>query len=332
MLDYIVRRILLMVPTLFVISVLSFAIIQLPPGDYLTSYMANLSQMGEQSSQEVVEALRVRYGLDKPVYIQYLKWIGGVLRGDLGQSFIYRQPVSELIWQRLGFTVTISVLTMLLTWAIAVPLGIYSATHQYKFFDYFFTFLGFIGMSTPGFLLALVMLYVSWRVFGTSVGGLFSDEFIAAPWSLEKFWDMLCHMWVPVAVLAVGGTAVLVRQIRANLLDQLKMPYVEMARARGLSEGRLLVKYPLRIAINPLVSSIGWMLPELISGSLIVAMVLSLPTTGPLLISALMQQDMHLAGSFVLILSVLTVIGTLISDILLAIVDPRIRFGKNDDG
>lgn len=327
MLTYILRRLVIMIPTLFMISILTFVVIQLPPGDYLTTYVANLQQTGETADEAVIESLRARYGLDKPLPLQYLKWITGVVQGDFGQSFSYNKPVRELIWERLGLTVTISLITLVFTWIIAIPIGIYSATHQYRFFDYFFTFLGFIGMSAPGFMVALVLLYVSYAVFGTSVGGLFSEPFLDAAWSWAKVGDLLRHIWVPVAVLAVGGTAGLIREVRANLLDQLEMPYVVTARAKGLSEWRLLIKYPVRIAVNPIVSTIGWMLPGLLSGSVIVDIVLSLPTSGPLLLNALQEQDMYLAGSFVMLLSTLTVIGTLISDILLAWVDPRIRFG-----
>jgi len=327
MLAYIIKRLLVAIPTLLLISIISFVIIQLPPGDYLTTYIANLAQTGETTDEAVIESLRARYGLDKPLPVQYIKWIGGVLHGDFGQSFSLNKPVRELIWERLALTMAIALLTIVCTWIIAVPIGIYSATHQYKFFDYFFTFLGFIGMSTPAFLFALILMWISYTVFGTSVGGLFSDAQAAAPWSWAKVADLLRHIWVPVTVLAVGGTADLIRLVRANLLDQLEMPYVVTARAKGLSEWRLLLKYPVRIAINPIVSTIGWMLPGLISGSVIVDMVLSLPTTGPLMLNALMEQDMYLAGSFILILSTLTVVGTLISDILLAWVDPRIRFG-----
>lgn len=327
MLVYIVRRILIMIPTLFAISMISFIVIQLPPGDYLTTYIANLQQTGETLHEAEIASLRAQYGLDKPLYVQYGKWMWGVVHGDLGQSFSYKKPVTQLIGERLGLTVTISLITMLCTWLIAIPIGIYSATHQYKFFDYFFSFIGFIGMSAPGFMLALFMLYISYSVFGTSIGGLFSDAYIDAPWSLAKTGDLLRHIWVPVAVLAVGGTAGLIREVRANLLDQLEMPYVVTARAKGLSEWRLLLKYPVRIAINPVVSTIGWMLPGLVSGSVIVDIVLSLPTSGPLYLNALQDQDMYLAGSFVMIFSTLTVIGTLISDILLAWLDPRIRFG-----
>ena len=331
MTTYIIRRVLIMIPTLFLISVISFTIIQLPPGDYLTTYIANLAQTGETVDEARIESLRARYGLDKPLYQQYVLWIWKILRhGDFGQSFSLNKPVKELIWERLALTIVISLLAICVTWILAIPIGIYSATHQYKISDYIFTFFAFIGMATPGFLLALVVMNIAYTQFGISVGGLFSNEFIDAPWSWGKVVDLLQHVWIPVAVLAVAGTGGMVRTMRANLLDQLEMPYVVTARAKGLSEWRLLLKYPVRIAINPIVSTIGWMLPMLVSGSTIVAMVLSLPTTGPLMLNALMEQDMYLAGSFILMLSTLTVIGTLISDLLLAWVDPRIRFGGQE--
>jgi peptide/nickel transport system permease protein len=328
MLAYTLNRLLGMIPTLFLISVISFVIIQLPPGDFLTTMAANLSQTGETVDQARLEALRVRYGLDKPLYVQYLKWIWGVVRGDFGESFALNKPVKQLIWERLGLTMTIAILAILLTWAIAVPIGIYSATHPHTFFDTFFTLVGFTGMATPGFLLALLLMYFSYAYFGISVGGLFSDAMVDAPWSWAKVVDLLQHIWVPVCVLAVGSTAGLIREIRANLLDQLEMPYVVTARAKGLPEWRLILKYPVRIAINPMISTLGWMLPHLVSGSVIVDMVLSLQTTGPMMLSALMDQDMYLAGSFVFLLSCLTVIGTLISDLLLVWVDPRIKFER----
>jgi len=328
MLTYILRRILIMIPTLIVISVISFFIIQLPPGDYLTSLVAQMEERGEQVDQDRIAALRKRYGLDRPVCVQYWKWISGVVVGDFGQSFALNKPVGKLIWDRLGLTVSIALLTIVLTWIIAIPIGIYSATHQYTFFDYLFTFLGFIGMATPPFLLALLVMYFAYAKLDISVGGLFSDQFVGMPWTWARLADFLKHVWIPVAVLAVGSTAGLIRTVRANLLDQLEMPYVVTARAKGLSPCRLLLKYPVRIAINPVVSTIGWMLPRLVSGSVIVAWVLSLPTTGTLMLPALFNQDMYLAGSFIMLLSALTVIGTLISDILLAWVDPRIRFER----
>jgi len=330
MLTYIVRRILIMIPTLVLISIVSFMIIQLPPGDYLTSWIAQMEETGESVDEAQIASLRNRYGLDRPMYVQYWKWISGVVVGDFGQSFALRKPVSTLIWERLGLTMGISLLAIVLTWIIAIPIGIYSATHQYTIFDYLFTFLGFVGMATPPFLLALVMMYFAYAKLGISVGGLFSDEFIGEAWTWAKLTDFLQHVWIPVVVLAVSSTAGLIRTVRANLLDQLEMPYVVTARAKGLPTWRLILKYPVRVAINPVVSTIGWMLPRLVSGSVIVAMVLSLPTTGPLMLSALFDQDMYLAGSFVLLLSTLTVIGTLISDILLAWVDPRIRFGSQE--
>lgn len=330
MLTYIVRRILIMIPTLVLISIVSFMIIQLPPGDYLTSWIAQMQETGESVDEAQIASLRNRYGLDRPMYVQYWKWISGVVVGDFGQSFALRKPVSTLIWERLGLTMGISLLAIVLTWIIAIPIGIYSATHQYTVFDYLFTFLGFVGMATPPFLLALVVMYFAYTKLGVSVGGLLSDELIGQPWTWAKFADFLKHVWIPVAVLAVSSTAGLIRTVRANLLDQLEMPYVVTARAKGLPTWRLILKYPVRVAINPVVSTIGWMLPRLVSGSVIVAMVLSLPTTGPLMLTALFDQDMYLAGSFVLLLSTLTVIGTLISDILLAWVDPRIRFGSHE--
>lgn len=328
MFSFIFRRFLVLIPTLFIVSVVSFFLIQLPPGDYLTTMAANLSETGEPVDAARMAALKVRYGLDQPMPIQYLKWMGGVLHGNFGESFALEKPVGTLIWERLGLTISIALTTILLTWLIALPIGIYSATHPYSLSDTFFTFLGFIGMATPSFLLALVLMYVSYTHFGTSVGGLFSDAMIDAPWSWAKVIDLLKHLWVPVAVLAVGSTAGLIREIRANLLDQLEMPYVVTARAKGLPEWRLVLKYPVRVAINPMISTLGWMLPQLISGSVIVDIVLSLQTTGPLMLTALLDQDMYLAGSFVFLLSCLTVLGTLISDLLLAWVDPRIRFGK----
>ncbi|MBI5091676.1 MAG: ABC transporter permease [Candidatus Hydrogenedentes bacterium] len=326
MLTFLARRILIMIPTLFIISIVSFFIIQLPPGDFLTSYVANLAQTGEQVDEAQIAALRARYGLDEPFYVQYGKWMSGVMVGDFGRSFAQNRPVSELIWERLWLTVALALVTVVFTWIIAVPMGIYSATHQYSLWDNVFAFIGFMGMSFPSFSLALILLYFSYTWFGTSVGGLFSPEYVDAPWSALKVFDLFTHIWVPVAILAVEGTAGLMREIRANLLDQLEMPYVITARAKGLSEWRLLLKYPVRVAINPMISSLGWMLPGLVSGSVIVSMVMNLPTTGPLLLTALQDQDMYLAGSFVFLLSVLTVIGTLVSDILLAWVDPRIRF------
>jgi len=328
MLGFILRRILIMIPTLVLISIISFVIIQLPSGDYLTSYIAQMQETGEAVDQATVASLRQQYGLDKPLYYQYLKWMWGVVRGDFGQSFAHNKPVKTLIWERLGLTFVIALLSIVLSWAIAIPIGIYSALRQYKVSDYLFTFFGFIGMATPPFLLALLVMVIAYRLTGLPPGGLVSDELIGQPMSWAKFVDFLKHVWVPVMVLGVASTAGLIRVMRANLLDQLEMPYVVTARAKGLPLWRLILKYPVRIAINPVVSTIGWMLPRLVSGSAIVAVVLNLPTTGPLMLNALMDQDMFLAGSFILMLSTLTVIGTLVSNILLAWVDPRIRFER----
>ena len=328
MMRYLSRRVLTMVPLLLIISVAAFVIIQLPPGDYLTSYIASLQASGEEVNLERVERLRQQYGLDQPMYVQYLKWVSGILQGDLGRSFIYNRPVTELIWARLGWTVLIVGLSLVASWAVAIPIGIYSAVKQYGVTDYVVTFLGFFGMAAPPFLLALLVMMVASRWFGLSLGGLFSAQYQDAPWSVMKLLDLANHLVVPVLVLGVAGTGATIRTIRANLLDQLHMPYVEAARARGLSEWRLLLKYPVRLAINPLISSIGGVLPALVSGSVIVAVVLNIPTVGPLLLEALLSQDMFLAGSLVMILAFLTMVGTIISDVLLAWLDPRIRFGK----
>ncbi len=329
MLQYVVRRVLYMIPTLFVISIVSFVIIQLPPGDYLTSLVATMASTGETVDRAQLVALEQRYGLGQPIYVQYWKWISGILlRGDFGQSFEWNQPVSALIWGRLGLTFVISLVTLLFTWVVAFPIGIYSAVRQYSLGDYLFTIVGYIGLAIPNFLLALVLMYVAFKFFNQSVGGLFSPEFQDAPFSLAKVWDLLKHLWIPVVIIGTAGTAGLIRIMRANLLDELHKPYVVTARAKGLSENRLLLKYPVRMALNPFVSTLGWTLPTLVSGAAIVSIVLSLPTTGPLLFRALMSQDMYLAGSFILMLSTLTVIGTLISDILLAWLDPRIRYER----
>lgn len=330
MIAYIIRRILLMIPTLVAISIISFIIIQLPPGDFLTTYVAQLSASGETVDQAELEALKERFGLDEPLYKQYLKWASNFIHGDFGHSFEWNKPVSELIGERLSLTVTISVFTILFTWAIALPIGIYSAVRQYSWMDYFLTIIGFIGLATPNFLFALVMLWVSYAYLGLSIGGLFSPEYAEAPWNFAKFVDLMKHLWIPVVIVGTSHTAKFIRIIRGNLLDELRKPYVTTARAKGLSEIHLIMKYPVRVAINPLVSTIGWTLPELVSGIAITAVVLNLPTTGPLLLSALLSQDMQLAGTFIMLLSFLTVVGTLVSDILLAWVDPRIRFGSRE--
>jgi peptide/nickel transport system permease protein len=325
MLTYIARRLLLLIPTVFVISVVSFVIIQLPPGDFLTAYVSNLESQGQFVDQSAVQALRQQYGLDQPKYVQYLKWVGGMLHGNFGQSFQWRQPVADLIWDRLGLTLALSSASVLLIWAVAFPVGIYSAIRQYSPGDYLFTFLSFVGLGVPSFLLALVVMWFAFSRFGITVGGLFSPEYANSPWDVGRLVDFAQHLWIPMVVLGIGGTAGLIRIMRANLLDELQRPYVDTARAKGLAERTLILKYPVRMALNPFVSTVGWTLPGLVSGSVIVSVVLNLPTTGPLLLNALLSQDMYLAGAIVLLLSILTVLGTLISDLLLAGLDPRIR-------
>ena len=326
MLVYIVRRVLFMIPTVIAISIISFAIIQLPPGDFLTSYVAGLRQQGENIDDSELASLRARYGLGQPVYVQYAKWVSGiVLRGDWGQSMEWQKPVKELIWERLGLTMVLSFSALLVSWFIAIPIGVYSATHQYSWLDYVMSTFSFIGLGTPGFLLALIILFLAQSRLGLNVGGLFSDEYVLAPWNWAKVVDMLKHIWIPMLILAFNSTAGNIRITRANLLDELNKPYVETARAKGVKENKLIWKYPVRVALNPFFSTVGWSLASLVSGATLIAIVLSLQTTGPMMLRALTSQDMYLAGSFLFLLSSLTVIGTLISDILLALVDPRIR-------
>ncbi|MBN1370548.1 MAG: ABC transporter permease [Anaerolineaceae bacterium] len=327
MLSFIFRRILAMIPTLFLASIVAFVIIQLPPGDFATSYMANLAAMGDTVSQDTLENLREAYGLDQPVMIQYYKWITGIIfRGDYGLSFEHREPVSSLIWDRIWLTMWLSLVSVLLTWIIAFPIGIYSAVKQYSAGDYIFTLIGFIGVSVPAFLVALVLMYLQFKYLGQTTSGLFSDEYISAAWSWARVKDLLAHLWLPALILGLSGTAELIRILRANLLDELRRPYVITARAKGLPEWKAILKYPVRLALNPFVSTLGWILPGLISGSIILSQVMNLPTTGPLLLRSLQSQDMYLAGSMILVLSVATVLGTFVSDILLALLDPRIRY------
>jgi peptide/nickel transport system permease protein len=325
MVAYIVRRIFLAVITVFAVSVLSYIIIQLPPGDYITSYIAQMAGSGSIVSQEEAENLRQLYGLDQPEYVQYMRWMGQVVRGNFGQSMEWRRPVAEVIGDRMALTIILSVAAVLFTWVLALPMGIYSAVRQYSPGDYIITFIGFIGLAVPNFLLALVLMYFGFAYFNTNIGGLFSEEYIDAPWSLARIWDLLKHLTLPALILALGGTASLIRIMRANLLDELRKPYVVTARAKGLPERKLLFKYPVRVALNPFVSTIGYIFPYIVSGSIIVSLVLSLPTVGPLLLKALIAQDMFLAGTIILLLGVMTVIGTLISDLLLLWIDPRIR-------
>jgi peptide/nickel transport system permease protein len=326
MAQYIAKRTVFMIPTVFIISILTFIIIQLPPGDFVSTMVANSAAQGQNIDAAEIQALRARYGLGEPIHVQYFKWVTGLLQGDLGFSYTFNEPAKSLIAGRLGFTVLISFSALLMTWAIAFPIGIYSAVRKYSVGDYTFTLLGFLGLAIPDFLIALVMMYIAFKYFGQSVGGLFSEQYIDAPWSLAKLADLGGHLWIPMVIIGTAGTAGLIRILRANLLDELFKPYVITARSKGVSERKLLLKYPVRIALNPFISTIGWSLPALFSGETIVGVVLSLPTIGPLLLNALKAQDMYLAGSIILILSVLTVIGTLISDILLAWNDPRIRY------
>ena len=326
MLEYVLRRLAVMVLVLVAVSVCGFAVIQLPPGDFLTDYLAALQMRGTSVDQAEIEALRHQYGLDRPLYAQYLRWMSKIVRGDMGWSFSYRRPVSDLLRERLPMTVLISVLSLLFVYVVAVPIGIYSATHQYSVADYGFTVFGFIGLATPNFLLALVLMLGFFYLFDLNIGGLFSIQYVNAPWSFAKFLDLLAHLPVPIIVLGTAGTAGLIRVLRGSLLDELSKQYVITARAKGVAEPRLLFKYPVRVAVNPIISTVGWLLPEIVSGETIVAIVLGLPTIGPLVFTSLLSQDMFLAGSTIMLLSFLTIVGTLISDLLLVLVDPRIRF------
>jgi len=329
MLQYIIKRLLLLPFLLFVFSIIAFILIQAPPGDFLTSYIAELAASGSSIERAQIDALRTLYGLDQPYYIQYIKWVSRLLTGDLGFSLDWQKPISELIGERLALTLALGIGTFIFTWMVAIPIGILSATKQYSFFDYFFTVFNYIGVATPTFMTALVLMWIAFKYYGLSITGLFSPEYIDATWSLERTLDLLKHLWLPVVILGMDGTARLARVMRANLLDELKKPYMEMARAKGLSEWRLVMKYPVRLALNPLVSTIGWYLPLIFSGSVIVATVMNLPTIGPMLLRALISQDMYLAGTIILIYMILAIIGTLISDILLAWLDPRIRMEDN---
>lgn len=325
MLGYLANRFLTMLGTLAVISVLVFTVIQLPPGDYLTTYIAELKAEGESVTDDKVAFLREQYGLDKPLPLQYLNWVGGLLHGDLGYSFEYALPVREVVGDRLFLTLILNFLTVVFIYAVSFPIGVYIATHQYSAADHSLSFLGYIGLATPNFLLALILLYISNSLFGVSIGGLMDPVYVDAPWSPGKVGSLLTHLVVPVLVIGTAGTAGMIRRLRANLLDELQKPYVTTARAKGLGEGKILRKYPMRAVLNPFVSDIGTLLPQVVSGSVIVSAVMSLPTTGPMLLSSLRSQDMYLAGSFLMFLAVLTVVGMLVSDVLLAVIDPRIR-------
>ncbi|MCX7346719.1 MAG: ABC transporter permease [Alphaproteobacteria bacterium] len=325
MLKYILWRIAVMIPTLLIISALIFTIIELPPGDYFESYIAELKAQGENVNTEQIDALRAQYGFDQPVVIRYFDWVWGMLHGDFGYSFEYQLPVNEVVGDRLWLTMLVSFVTIVFTWLIAFPIGIYSATHQYSWGDYGLTFLGLLGLAIPNFMLALILMYFANIWFGTSIGGLMDREFLAEPMSWAKAKSIMSHLWIPVVIVGTAGTAGMIRRLRANLLDELRKQYVTTAKAKGVPPMRALVKYPLRMSLNFFIADIGSILPAIISGAEITAIVLSLETTGPMLIRALQSQDMYLAGSFLMFLAFLTVIGVLISDLALAALDPRIR-------
>ena len=323
---FIARRLLGMIPFIILVSIAVFLLIKLTPGDFVSNYAASLAASGETVDDAMLADLRTRLGLDQPLLIQYWDWISGVIQGDFGFSFQWQQPVVSLIGERIGLTLILSVSTLFFTWAIALPIGVYSAVRRYSFGDYVFTMVGFVGLAVPGFLMALILMFVGVSVFHTDVGGLFSPAYASAPWSWDRAADLAAHLWVPMIILGTSGAASLIRIMRANLLDQLNQPYVDTARAKGLSEITLLIRYPIRVALNPFISTLGFVLPQLVSGSVIISIVLNLPTAGPLLLQALLGQDQYLAGAFLLLLCSLTVFGTLLSDILLALLDPRIRY------
>ncbi len=328
MLSYILGRIIRMVPQMILISILAFIIIQLPPGDYLTTQIQRLQATGVQVNQDQIKLLTATYGLDQPMYLQYLKWVGNIVtKGDFGYSFLWGQPVNDVLLSRMGMTFFISFLAFIVCWGIALPIGVLVAIKQYSFTDYFFTFLGFIGLATPGFLLALVLMYFFSAKLNIKVGGLFSPEMMLEPMGLAKFLDLLKHIWLPVLILALGGTATLIRTLRATMLDELRKQYVTVARAKGLSELKMILLYPVRIAINPILSTFGWLLVWFFSGGTVVEIVMNLDTAGPVLWRSLINQDMYVAGAYILIIGFLTAMGSLLSDLLLAMNDPRIRFG-----
>jgi peptide/nickel transport system permease protein len=326
MLEFLIRRTVTMMVTLLITSVLIFIIIQLPPGDYLSTYIAELQSQGEMVDEEKINFLRSQYGLDKSLPHQYFTWVTGLLSGDLGYSFEYNLPVSEVVGDRLLLSMVLNLTTIIFIYLVAFPIGVYSATHQYSWTDHGLTLIGFLGLATPNFLLALIMLYLTNIWFGTSIGGLMEPQYLDQPWSMDKALSVAAHLWVPVMVIGTSGTAGMIRRLRANLLDELKKQYVITGRAKGLPPGKLLIKYPLRMALNPFIADIGSLLPQVVSGSVIVSAVMSLPTTGPMLLAALQSQDMYLAGSFLIFLALLTIVGMFISDVLLTVLDPRIRF------
>jgi peptide/nickel transport system permease protein len=331
MLSYLVHRILIMIPTLIAISVMIFTIINLPPGDYFSTYIAELQSSGEAADLAKIHFLQAQYGFDRPLWEQYIYWAVGLLQGDMGYSFAYNLPVNQVVGDRLFMTFLVSFTTIIFTYVVAFPIGVYSATHQYSWSDHALTLLGFLGLAIPSFLLALVLLYLANVYLGISIGGLMDPQFVDRPWTWQKVVSVLAHIWIPVIVIGTAGTASMIRRLRANLLDELQKQYVVTARAKGLPPLRTLFKYPLRMALNPFISDIGSLLPHVISGAAIVSVVMSLPTTGPMLLEALRSQDMYLAGSFLMFMSFLTVIGVFVSDLALAMLDPRIRLqaGRN---
>lgn len=325
MLSYLVHRILIMIPTLIAISIVIFTIINLPPGDYFSTYIAELQSSGEAADLAKINFLKAQYGFDRALWEQYIFWVAGLLHGDMGYSFAYNLPVNQVVGDRLLMTFIVSFTTILFTYLVAFPIGVYSATHQYSWTDHVLTLLGFLGLATPSFLLALVLLYLANVYFGMSIGGLMDPQYVNQPWSLGKLFSVAAHLWIPVVVIGTAGTASMIRRLRANLLDELQKQYVVTARAKGLHPLKLLFKYPLRMALNPFISDIGSLLPHVISGAAIVSVVMSLPTTGPMLLDALRSQDMYLAGSFLMFMAFLTVVGVFVSDLALAVLDPRIR-------
>ncbi len=326
--SYVLQRLVYLVFLVWMVSIVTFIVIQLPPGDYLSTYISRLEQAGEDLSEQQVENLRRQYGLDLPLYLRYFKWIGQVLQGNFGFSFDWQQPVRDIISERLALTFTIAILSAIFTYAVAIPIGIYSATHQYSLGDYVVSIIGFIGLAIPNFMLALIFLYVAWANYELNLTGLFSPDYVAAPWSWAKLGDMLLHLPIPVVVIGTGGTAGLIRVLRGTLLDELNKQYVITARSKGVGEARLLFKYPVRVALNPIVSSLAWLFPSLVSGGTITAIVLGLPTAGPMLLRGLITQDTFLTATLLMFITILTVIGTTVSDILLVVVDPRIRMER----
>ena len=325
---YVFQRLVYMFFVFWLVSVVTFVIIQLPPGDYLSTYISRLEQAGEELSEEEAANLRRQYGLDQPLYARYLKWIGQVLQGEFGFSFDWQKPIKDIIGERLALTFTIAILSTIFTFAVAIPIGIYSATHQYSVGDYIVSIIGFIGLAIPNFMLALIMLYIAWKNYGLNLTGLFSPEYLDAPWNLAKVGDLLLHLPIPVIVNGTAGTAGLIRVMRGTLLDELNKQYVITARSKGVGEVKLLFKYPVRVALNPIVSGLAWLFPSLISAGTITAWVLGLPTAGPMLVRALITQDTFLSATLLMFVTILTVIGTTVSDILLVVVDPRIRMER----